>query len=144
MARTKIAKPVSRFLSAVHRSVYQLSAGRLGGSFGESNVILVTTTGRKSGKKRTLPLIGVDHGDGWGVIASASGHDTHPAWYLNLEATPEAIVTVGTTEHAVVARILEGNERQQVWDRAVDAFADYAEYQKVTDRVIPVLALDPA
>lgn len=144
MARTKIPKPVSKVFSAMHRGVYKLSGGRLGGSFGQSKVILVTTTGRKSGKKRTLPLIGVDHGDGWGVIASASGHDTHPAWYLNLQANPEAIVTVGKAEHAVVARVLEGEERQQVWDQAVDAYADYAEYQKVTDRVIPVLALEPA
>ncbi len=102
------------------------------------------STGRKSGKQRTLPLIGVDHGDGWGVIASASGHDAHPAWYLNLEADPQATVTVGKTEHSVVARTLEGEERQQVWDQAVEAYPDYAEYQKVTDRVIPVLALEPA
>ena len=144
MARTKIPKAMSKAFSAMHRGVYKLSSGRIGGSFGASKVILITTTGRKSGKKRTLPLIGVDHGDGWGIIASASGHDTHPAWYLNLKANPEATVTVGKTEHSVVARILEGEERQQVWDQAVEANPDYAEYQKVTDRVIPVLALEPA
>lgn len=144
MARTKIPKPAAKIFSAMHRSVYKLSGGRIAGSFGASTVILLTTTGRKTGKKRTLPLIGVDHGDGWGIIASASGHDTHPAWYLNLEANPQATVTVGSTEHPVVARVLEGDERQQVWDQAVEANADYAEYQKVTDRVIPVLALEPA
>jgi len=144
MARTKIPKPVAKIFSAMHRGVYKLSGGRIAGSFGENTVILLTTTGRKTGKKRTQPLIGVDHGDGWGVLASASGHDSHPAWFLNLEANPKATVTVGSTEHTVVARVLEGEERQQVWDTAVAAYSDYAEYQKVTDRIIPVLALDPA
>jgi len=135
---------MAKVFSAMHRGVYKLSGGRIGGSFGESKIILLTTTGRKSAKKRTLPLVGVDYGDGWGVIASASGHDKHPAWFLNLEAKAEATVTAGKTEHPVVARILEGDERQQVWDQAVKANADYAEYQKVTNRVIPVVALEPA
>jgi deazaflavin-dependent oxidoreductase (nitroreductase family) len=144
MAQTKVNKPLTRVFSALHRGVYKLSGGRLGSSVGDADVGLVTTTGRKSGKERTLPLIVTEHGDGWALVASYSGHDVNPAWYLNLQADPKATLQIGPEEHAVRARDVTGAERDEIWARMVAAYPDYEAYQEVTDRVIPVVALDRA
>ena len=142
MAQTKMHKGMTKVFSGAHALLYKVSAGRLGSSMGGGTVGLLTTTGRKSGKERTVPLTVVEHGNGWAVIASYSGHDVHPAWYLNLQAKPEATLTIGKTDHAVRSRELEGAERTEVWDRVTSTLPDYLEYQKVTDRVIPVVALE--
>ena len=144
MAQTKVPKPFAKVFAGAHRIVYELSGGRIGAKVGGGTIGLLTTTGRKSGKTRTTPLTVLEHGDGWAVTASFSGHDTHPDWYLNLQADPMATLKLGSVEHAVRARDAEGAERTELWDRLVAAYSGYAEYQKVTDRVIPVIALDPA
>ena len=141
MAQTKINKRAAKVFTALHGWVYKATGGRLGGKMSGGEIIVLGTTGRKSGKLRERPLIGGHHPDGWVVIASYSGHDEHPAWYLNLQADPKAMVRAGNETHAVVARELEGEERQQLWDQMVTTYGDYAEYQKVTDREIPVLVL---
>jgi deazaflavin-dependent oxidoreductase (nitroreductase family) len=142
MARTKVNKPLTRVFSAAHRVVYRLSGGRLGSSFGAADIGLVTMRGRRSGKERTLPLIVTEHDDGWALVASASGHDGHPAWYLNLRSDPNASLQIGREAYSVRARDLEGAERDEVWARMVAVYPDYEAYQEVTDRVIPVVALD--
>ncbi len=142
MAQTKVNKTVARIFNGLHRGVYKLSRGRFGGKIAGGAIILLRTTGRKSGKQRECPLIAGDHTDGWVIVASFSGHDEHPAWYLNLEADPAATVTLGNVETPVRARATEGEERAALWDQMAEIYGDYNEYQAVTDREIPVLVLE--
>lgn len=142
MAQTKVNKTGAKIFTGAHAKIYKLSGGRIGGKMAGGNIILLGTTGRKSGERRERPLIAGDHDDGWVVIASFSGHDSHPAWYLNLEANPEATVQLGTETHDVRARIAEGDERDALWRQMADIYSDYDEYQLVTDRDIPVLVLE--
>lgn len=143
MAQTKINKNAARIFTAIHRRVLALSGGRFGGtSIPGGEMIVLATIGRRSGRIRERVLIGLDHPDGWAVAASFSGHDEHPAWYLNLRDNPDATVTAGTDHHRVQAREAEGEERDELWARFEAHRSDYAEYQKVTDREIPVLVLE--
>ena len=142
MAQTKVNKTVAKIFTGAHAKIYKLSGGRIGDKMAGGNIILLGTTGRKSGDRRERPLIAGDHDDGWVVIASWSGHDSHPAWYLKLEANPEATVQLGTETHGVRARIAEGDEREALWRQMADIYSDYDEYQLVTDRDIPVLVLE--
>ena len=105
-------------------------------------VVILTTTGRKSGKRRSKPLIAVEHDDGWVVTASNSGHHHAPDWYLNLRADPSAELQVGAHTHRVRSREVEGPERDRLWEQLVMAYNDYTTYREVTDRTIPVLVLE--
>ena len=143
MAITKLNPTFGKLTSRIHTTVYKVTGGRLGGRIGKAQALLLATTGRKSGQRRETPLFGVEHQTGWAVIASNSGHDKAPDWYHNLMASPEATVQTGRRVTPVVARVVEGNERQEVWDRLLMAYKDYAAYQEVTDRILPVIALEP-
>lgn len=143
MAQTKINKRVGKVFTTLHGRIYKLSGGKIGRSKMEGGeIILLATTGRRSGKTREQPIVGGSHPDGWVAIASYSGHDEHPAWYLNLMETPDATVMAGNNSHPVRARQVEGDERSELWDSMVATYADFAEYQQVTDRDIPVLVLE--
>lgn len=107
-------------------------------------VMVLTMRGAKSGKIRKVPLMRVEHDGVYLAVASKGGAPSHPQWYLNLRADPDLVVQDGTVKHDVRARELEdGSEREQWWERAVAAFAPYAEYQQKTDRTIPILVLEP-
>ena len=105
--------------------------------------LLLTTTGRKSGTQRSLPLIYGEIADSYVVIASKGGMPTHPLWYRNLEAKPECDVMVGAKAFSARARIAEGDERGEIWNMMVKIYPPYVDYQKSTERVIPVVVLDP-
>ena len=107
-------------------------------------VLELITTGRNSGEPRSVLLTYLDQNDGFVVIASNAGHATDPAWWLNLEASPEATVRIRGRSVAIVAREAEGAEREALWQRAVAINADYAEYALAAGRSIPVVVLDPA
>lgn len=143
MATTKPNPVFVRAFSSFHRTVVRLSGGRLLTGFKGEPMILLTTTGRRSGQPRTWPLTGLRTGDGWAVAASNGGHDHHPAWYLNLEANPDATVQDGRRTVAVRARITEGAERDAQFQRFVDYLDNYAQYARATDRTIPVVLLEP-
>jgi len=146
MARSplvRLPKPIIHGFSALHRGMVKASGGRLGGKFRGQPIILLTTTGRASGKPRTAPLVGLPLNDGWVVAASHGGHDTHPAWYLNLKADPSAHVCEGKRDVAVRARDATPAERAEQWPRFVDMLGTYAEYQEATERQIPVVILEP-
>ncbi len=143
MAQVRINKTVTKIFSTVHRWLYQASGGRLGGKMRGAPVAILATTGRRSGKPRSTPIYVIADDGNWVGTASYSGHDVHPAWYLNLEANPEATLTVDGTDHAVRARTAAGAERDRLWAKLVDVYPDYAEYQKVTDRAIPVVVFEP-
>jgi F420H(2)-dependent quinone reductase len=126
-----------------HRWLYQASGGRLGAKVRGKTVLLLITTGRKSGEPRPSTLYTFQDQGNYVVIASNAGHPSHPAWYLNLRANPEAVVRVGGRESQAIARDATGEERERLWAQTIVWDPDYAEYQQRTDRVIPVVVLEP-
>ena len=128
---------------ADHVERYERTDGREGGEFNGVPCVILTTTGRRSGKTRKTPLVRVPHGDGYLVVASMGGQPKHPVWYLNLAAHPDVMLQDGADRRAYRARVVEGTERDELWAVAVAAYGDYADYQERCDRDIPVVALDP-
>jgi proline iminopeptidase len=114
----------------------------LGGP-GTLPTLLLTTTGRKSGEPRALPLIYGAFDDAYVVIASKGGMPKHPIWFLNLEAKPECALMVGAKAVSARARVAEGAERERLWAKMVEIYPPYTDYQKATERTIPVVVLDP-
>jgi deazaflavin-dependent oxidoreductase (nitroreductase family) len=131
-----------RILGGLHRRVYRLTGGKVGGKVGELSVLLLTTTGRKSGQPRTQPLLYAPAADGYAVIASKGGAPQHPFWYLNLESNPRAQVTIGRETHAVNARVTEGEERERLGRSLADHYPGYDKYAQKTTRQIPVVLLE--
>jgi proline iminopeptidase len=115
----------------------------LGGGTGLVPTLVLTTTGRKSGKSLTLPLIYGRAGNSCVVIASKGGAPQHPAWYLNLEANPEVEVQVKAERFKARARTASGEERAALWRQMVEIYHPYEKYQAATSREIPVVVLDP-
>jgi deazaflavin-dependent oxidoreductase (nitroreductase family) len=133
-----------RILGGMHRRVYRLTGGRVGGQIGKLPVLLLTTIGRRSGRPRTQPLAYAQAGDGYAVIASKGGTPRHPLWYLNLRANPLAEVTVGRETRRVRARDAQGEERERLWRALADLYPGYDRYAQKTSRRIPVVVLEPA
>ncbi|WP_374026417.1 nitroreductase family deazaflavin-dependent oxidoreductase [Mycobacterium sp. HNNTM2301] len=105
-------------------------------------VVLLTVTGAKSGKKRYVPLMRVENDGRYAIVASKGGAPEHPSWYFNLRAHPEVTLQDGDSVVTLRARELEGAERELWWQRAVEAYPPYAEYQTKTTRQIPVFVLE--
>lgn len=126
----------------LHRMWYRASGGRVGSRVAGLAVLRLTTTGRSSGRARSVMLTYLDDPRGFIVIASNAGDQRDPAWWRNLEADPAASVRIGRKEYPVRTRQLEGDEREQAWHRAVAAYDGYARYAASTTRTIPVALLD--
>ena len=107
-------------------------------------VVIVTSRGVRSGKLRKTPLMRVEHDGRYLAVASQGGAPTHPVWFHNLSADPHVELQDGDRKWDMVARLLTGEEREQWWERAVGAFPPYADYQRRTEREIPVFLLEPA
>ncbi|SDU21709.1 nitroreductase family deazaflavin-dependent oxidoreductase [Gordonia westfalica] len=105
-------------------------------------IVLFTTTGAKSGKKRYVPLMRVEENGKYAMVASKGGAPEHPAWYFNVKANPRVTVQDGTEVKELTAREISGDERAHWWELAVAAYPPYAEYQTKTDRQIPVFVLE--
>jgi deazaflavin-dependent oxidoreductase (nitroreductase family) len=105
-------------------------------------VVLLTMVGARSGAVRKVPLMRVEHDGAYAAVASQGGAPAHPQWFHNLRAQPDIELQAGTETFAVHAREVEGDEREQWWERCVAAFPSYAEYQTKTDRQIPVFVLE--
>jgi deazaflavin-dependent oxidoreductase (nitroreductase family) len=128
----------------VHRdliSEFRASGGQLGGVFAGSPLLLLTTTGRKSGRRHTIPVLYTRDGDQYVVLASKAGAPTNPSWYHNLLAQPRAIVELGDQTFEVVATVVAGTERERLFAQHARQLPIYAEYQHQTTRAIPVLVL---
>jgi deazaflavin-dependent oxidoreductase (nitroreductase family) len=134
----------SRLVSRIHPPVYRLTGGRwlVGRNLGVLNVIVVTT-GRRTGRRREIPLYAFEDGARLVVIGSRAGDDREPAWVGNLRAHPDARVLVGREEQAVRARETGGAERDRLWSLAACAYPGYELYATWTHRLIPVIALEP-
>ena len=121
--------------------LYERTAGAEGNTLRDTGlpIVIVTTRGNKSGKIRKTPLMRVEHGGEYALVASQGGAPTHPVWYYNLTADPDSVtIQDGPTPFAVSVREIEGDERAVWWERAVAAFPPYAQYQLKTERRIPV------
>ncbi|WP_328877491.1 nitroreductase family deazaflavin-dependent oxidoreductase [Streptomyces sp. NBC_00299] len=106
-------------------------------------VILLTTRGAKSGKIRKTPLMRVEHDGRYAAVASLGGAPKHPVWYHNVKGDPHVELQDGPVKRDMKAREITGAEKDEWWERAVEAYPPYAEYQQKTDRVIPVFVLEP-
>ena len=124
---------------------FRSNGGAVGGQFQGAPLLLLTTVGRRSGERRTSPMMYLEDGSGrWLVFASKAGMPTHPDWFLNLQANPEVTVEIGNRSAAATAVVLEGAERDHWFAEQARRYPGFAEYQAKTDRVIPVVALLPA
>ena len=123
---------------------FRANGGKVGGPFAGSPMLLLTTTGAKSGQLRTTPLVHTMDGDRIVIIASKGGAPTNPDWYHNLVANPIATVEIGTGKFQARARVAEGEERQRLYNQQAALMPGFAEYQKKTTRQIPVVILERA
>jgi deazaflavin-dependent oxidoreductase (nitroreductase family) len=130
-----------RWFTNLHDFAYRKTGGRIGGSLMGRRMLRLTVVGRRSGQPRSLPLACFQDGDDWVVVASNNGQDRHPAWWLNLEANPEASIQVGRTRSRVRARLADPNERARLWPELVRQNPPYGRYAGKTDREIPVVIL---
>ncbi len=125
-----------------HRWIYDRSGGRIGSSTLGKQIVRLTIIGRKSGQPRSVLLYAFPAGDSYAVVASNLGDDAYPLWYLNLKAKPAVTVEVEGRRFEAVAREAEGEERSSLWAGVTAADPTYTEYQKRTERVIPVIVLE--
>jgi deazaflavin-dependent oxidoreductase (nitroreductase family) len=132
-----------KIIGAIHRWLYRGSGGKWGQTFFGSPILLLTTTGRRTGQPRTWPLTYLPEGERLIVIASNGGQPNHPAWYLNLRANPQVSAQLRDQTHTMIAKTAEGAERARLWSRVVEEYPAYAGYQRKTDRQIPVVVLRP-
>jgi deazaflavin-dependent oxidoreductase (nitroreductase family) len=130
--------------NALHRALLTVTFGRVGWQAGPMPVLELTTTGRKSGRPRSVMLTSpVQEGDVWVVVASRGGDDHHPAWFLNLRDRPEVEVRRGgKPKERMRARIATAEERARLWPQVTSAYEGYAGYQEKTDREIPLVLLE--
>ncbi len=137
--RRRLIRAVWRF----HRWLYRATGGRAGGRIVGMPVLLLTTTGRRTGRRHTTSLTYLPHGTCFVVFGSNGGAPEHPDWVLNLRANPLAVVQVRDLNTVVEAHEAAGAERSQLWNRAVQTYSGYAAYQSKTTRTIPVIILEP-
>lgn len=131
------------FLSLIS-FLYTSTGGRIGGKMNGGEVLLLTTTGRKSGKKRTVPLIYIMDGPAYVITASAGGSDKNPGWFFNIRSNPKATIQVKDQRLAVVGEVAGPEKRSELWAELVAAMPFYGNYQKRTSREIPMVILRPA
>ncbi|MGK2948527.1 MAG: nitroreductase family deazaflavin-dependent oxidoreductase [Acidimicrobiales bacterium] len=136
---------ILKAMNGAHRVLMKVSGGRIGWSALNMPVVELTTTGAKSGQPRTVLLTSpLQEGEAYVVVASRGGDDRHPAWFHNLRANPEVQVSIkGGPKEPMQARVATADERQRLWPRVTADHANYAGYQRKTEREIPLVFLEP-
>ena len=124
-------------------ALFERTNGNEGNTMRGRPIVVVTTTGAKSGTPRLVPVMRVEHDGSYAVVASKGGAPTHPVWYHNLRAEPHIELQDGPVRGDYVVRVAEGDERAEWWDRAVAVWPAYADYATRTDREIPVFLAEP-
>jgi F420H(2)-dependent quinone reductase len=142
--RSLLIRLATRYLGALHRVLYSASGGRVASRIWGLEIVLLTTTGRRSGRARTVPLCSLRHGEGFVVIASYGGLAHSPSWWLNLQREPRATVQLGRDTHSVVAREAMPAERERLWAEVTARAPGYLDYQRRTTRRIPIVLLEPS
>ena len=132
-----------KLISGAHSALYRASRGKIAGRVGKLDVLLLTTTGRKTGKPRTVPLLYAAAGNGYAVIGSKGGAVEHPAWVFNLRANPKGRIDLGGRQLTVEAREAEGEEYDELWSQMAQGYKGYAGYKEKTSRRIPIFILEP-
>lgn len=135
---------IFRIFTAIHVTLYKLTKGRMGGRFNKGDILLLTTTGRKSGKVRTTPLMYIEDGGNYLVTGSAGGGPKHPGWYWNAtQGTQPVQIQVKDKVMSVAVEEASGEQRDPLYQRFIDMNDQFAGYEKKTGRTIPVLVLTP-
>jgi len=130
-----------KLLSFIHVALYRLSGGRLGARAFGNSILLLTVIGRKTGKRRSTPLLYFKDGDDLLIVASKGGHPKHPVWYKNLVANPDIMVQIGHEKIPMRAATATEDEKSRLWPEIVRAYKGYEEYQRKTTRNIPIVIL---
>lgn len=130
-----------RFIAGLHEFWYRTTNGLIGGNMLGARVLLLTTTGRKSGKRYTTPLTYLEDGENLVIIASNGGAETDPNWWRNLQADPQALVQVGSQHKELRAEAARGAERNRLWSAVTTRYPVYRRYAEATKREIPVVVL---
>jgi deazaflavin-dependent oxidoreductase (nitroreductase family) len=139
----RLDRTVGRAVYRLHKGLYRLTGGRVGRTTAQGPVVLLTHTGRRSGQRRTTPLLSVADGDGWIVVASNGGRPEDPAWLRNVAADPDVEVQDGRRRVRARAAVASPERRAELWPRLKDHYAGWDHYQTLTDRVIQVVELRP-
>jgi deazaflavin-dependent oxidoreductase (nitroreductase family) len=143
--RAAVKDALFRVATGLHTSLYRRTGGKIGGQIAgqifKSPFMLLTTTGRSSGQPRTVPLLCVQDGDRFLAIASFGGDDRHPQWFKNLQANPEATIELRGETIPVRATVATPEEKKALWPKVLTAYKGYANYQRKTERDIPVVIL---
>ena len=137
-------QPGTSSWSRKHVEQYEATNGQKAGDLRGHPVVVLTTVGARTGRLRKTALMRVEHEGVYAAVASKGGAPKHPQWYANLLANPRITLQDDTRSWEAVAREITGTEREEWWERCVAAYPPYAEYQTKTDRLIPVLLLEPA
>jgi F420H(2)-dependent quinone reductase len=136
--------PLLRRLTDVHVLAYRASHGLIGHRFpGAPRMLLLDHVGAKSGTRRTSALLYMRDGENVVLVASKGGHPRNPAWFHNLMANPETTVQIGSARRAVRARVAKPAERKRLWPKVVKTYSAYGDYQRRTEREIPLVILEP-
>jgi F420H(2)-dependent quinone reductase len=140
---SRLLKAAMKQFARAHIWVYQRTNGRLGAKLLTFPSALVTTTGRKSGRKRTTPTLYLRDGDRVVLPASFGGRDRNPAWYHNLKSDPAVHIQIGAEHLNLVARDATQQERDRYWAQLTEMYPPYRDYREATDRVIPLVVCEP-
>jgi deazaflavin-dependent oxidoreductase (nitroreductase family) len=134
---------IGKGMTGTHAAIYRASGGKVAGRMFNSPVLLLITTGRKTGRERTSPLLYLEDGENLVVVGSVGGAPKHPDWYWNLKANPEARVQIKDRTLQVRAEEAKDEEKRRLWRRLVEMYPPYEDYQRRTEREIPVFVLRP-
>jgi F420H(2)-dependent quinone reductase len=141
---SKLAAALQNAVIRIHTALCRSTNGVIGGRVANSPVLLLTTTGRRTGKSRTVPLLYCMDGDNVVLVASNGGTVRHPTWWLNLEKTREGWIQIKGRRQRVKAEQASAAEKQRLWPRLIANYPGYKRYQEITDRDIPVVILRPS
>jgi deazaflavin-dependent oxidoreductase (nitroreductase family) len=134
-----------RTISKIHGYIYRISRGRVGKQLSKAAILLLTTTGRKSGRKRSVPLTGIPYGAKYILVASFGGSPVHPAWLINIRQNPAVHIRVGSIVQQAKASIIESTDTgyDEVWGKAIAIYEGYNNYKRATARHIPIVVITP-
>ena len=134
-----------RIISKIHGYIYRISRGRVGKQLGKAPILLLTTTGRKSGKKRSVPLAAIPYGAKYILVASFGGSPVHPAWLINIRQNPAVNIRVGSTVKQAKASIIKTTDTgyEEMWGKAIAIYGGYENYRRSTSRHIPIVVITP-
>jgi F420H(2)-dependent quinone reductase len=138
---SKLSAALQNLVTTIHTALYRSTNGLIGGTVAKSPVLLLTTTGRRSGKQRTVPLLYLMDGQSVVLVASNGGAWKHPTWWLNLQTTPQASIQIKGVRRPVKAEQASPAEKKRLWPLLTRMYPGYERYQKITNRDIPVVIL---